>query len=104
MVKHVEEKDFNEVVLENNQLVLVDFWATWCGPCKMIAPILEQLSEDITDVTFVKVDVDNNPGLADKYDISSIPTIILFKGGKQVDKITGFRPKNDFVNMINRNL
>ncbi|GFZ32782.1 thioredoxin [Clostridium zeae] len=104
MVKHVEEKDFNEIVLENNQLVLVDFWATWCGPCKMIAPILEQLSEDMTDVTFVKVDVDNNPGLADKYDISSIPTIILFKGGNQVDKITGFRPKNDLVNIINRNL
>lgn len=104
MVKHVEEKDFNEVVLESNQLVLVDFWATWCGPCKMIAPILEQLSEEMTEVTFVKVDVDNNPGLADKYDISSIPTVILFKGGNQVDKITGFRPKNDFINMINRNL
>ncbi|GFP77800.1 thioredoxin [Clostridium fungisolvens] len=104
MVKHVEEKDFNEIVLESNKLVLVDFWATWCGPCKMIAPILEQLSEEMTEVTFVKVDVDNNPGLADKYDISSIPTIILFKGGNQVDKLTGFRPKNDLVNIINRNL
>ncbi|QAA30888.1 thioredoxin [Clostridium manihotivorum] len=104
MVKHVEENDFNEVVLESEQLVLVDFWATWCGPCKMVAPILEQLSEEMSNVTFAKVDVDNNPNLADKYEIASIPTIMLFKNGEMVNKVTGFRPKSELLDLINRGL
>ena len=83
-----------------NGLTLVDFWATWCGPCRMVAPIVEELASETPDVTFAKVDVDENPDVAMGLGITSIPTLILFKNGKLVDKLIGARPKQDIKQMI----
>ena len=81
-------------------LTLVDFWATWCGPCRMVAPIVEELASETPDVTFAKVDVDENPDVAMGLGITSIPTLMLFKNGKLVDKLIGARPKQDIRQMI----
>lgn len=94
MVQHVSELDFNEVVLNYEGVVLVDFWATWCGPCKMIAPVVEEVSNEVSNARFVKVDVDENESLANKYQISSIPTLMIFKNGTPVDTLVGFMPKD----------
>lgn len=99
-MKIVNEKEFNEVY--NNGIVLVDFYADWCGPCKMVAPVLDELSSEVTDVTFVKVNVDNDSALAQKYGVQSIPTLILFKDGEIVDKAMGFQPKPGLLNFINK--
>ena len=79
MVMHVSASDFEEEVLKEKGVVVVDFWATWCGPCKMIAPIVEELDEEMSNVKFVKVDVDKNPQIANQYKIVSIPTLKIFK-------------------------
>ncbi len=83
-----------------NGLTLVDFWATWCGPCRMVAPIVEELAAETPDVTFAKVDVDENPDVAMGLGITSIPTLMLFKDGKLVDRLIGARPKQDIKQMI----
>lgn len=96
MSKPVEIQDgnFDNIVLQSKTPVLVDFWAEWCGPCRMVAPVVEELAEEYDGkITFAKVDVDQNPQIAGKYGIMSIPTLIIFKGGKPVSNIVGFRPK-----------
>ncbi len=96
-------KTFDDDVLKKEGLVLVDFWAPWCGPCRMVGPIVEEISEEYTDEVLVaKVNVDNNQDLAAKYGVQSIPTILLFKDGKQVDSLIGARPKSDFDNIIKK--
>lgn len=86
-------------------LVLVDFWATWCGPCKMLAPVLDELDQDMGDkVKIVKVDVDENPETAAKFGVMSIPTLIVFKDGEQVDKTIGFQPKEALAELLNKHL
>ena len=98
------EQQFSEKVLSSNKLVLVDFFATWCGPCHMIAPILEQVSKESDgNYEVYKVDVDQNENLARTYGVMSIPTMIIFKDGKPVDKVIGFRPKNQIVDILNAN-
>ena len=86
---HVNESDFREQVLENSGTVLVDFWANWCGPCRMLGPVLEQLAADRPDVTVAKVDVDENPGLAQRFGVSSIPTLVVIRDGKAVKGVVG---------------
>lgn len=104
MVKQVSEQDFNNEVLKENGVVVVDFWATWCGPCKMIAPIIEDLSAQLGDVKFVKLDVDKNPSIANDFKITTIPTLKMFKNGEVVDTVVGFRPKDDLEDTIKKHI
>ena len=94
MVMHVSASDFEEEVLKEKGVVVVDFWATWCGPCKMIAPIVEELDEEMSNVKFVKVDVDKNIQIANQYKIVSIPTLKIFKDGKLINTLIGFKTKD----------
>lgn len=103
MPKHIGDNNFNEEVLNSKELVLVDFFATWCGPCKMVAPILEDLESEMIDIKFVKVDVDESPLVANQYGIQSIPTLKVFKDGKVVDTVVGFLPKEQIKSLIERN-
>ncbi|MDP6605824.1 MAG: thioredoxin [Dehalococcoidia bacterium] len=92
---------FQSDVLDNDTPVLVDFWAPWCGPCRMVAPIVEELSDDYAGkVKFVKLNTDDNPQIAGKYGIRSIPTLLVFKGGEPVSQIVGFRPKSDLAKRL----
>jgi thioredoxin 1 len=92
-VREVGDTDFEEVVLRAEGPVVVDFWAPWCGPCKAVAPVLEQLDEAHAAVEFVTVDIDRNPGAAGRYGVLSIPTVILFEGGEPRETVVGARPK-----------
>ena len=92
-VKEVTDATFDNEVLQASRPVVVDFWAPWCGPCKRISPILDELSENREDVHFVKLNVDDNPQTAMKYSVQSIPTIIRFEGGEEAEKAVGALPK-----------
>ncbi len=95
------DQNFKEEI--SNGLVLVDFWAAWCGPCKMIAPVLEELDADMSDkVKIVKVDVDENQQTASEFGIMSIPTLLLMKDGETVDKVVGFRPKEALAELVEK--
>jgi len=97
-IKNCNENDFEDEVLKSNLPVIVDFWAEWCGPCKMLTPILEELSDEMKNViNVVKVNLDNNQDLAMKYSIRSIPTLLLFKEGNLVDTKVGLLPKSEIV-------
>ena len=92
----VNDSNFDQAVLQAGTPVLVEFWATWCAPCRMVAPIVEELAEEYEGkITVVKLDVDQNPKTASKYGIMSIPSLIVFKDGSPVSNLVGFRPKAD---------
>ena len=92
---------FESDVLQHDSPVLVDFWAPWCGPCRMVAPIVEELSDEYDGrVKFVKLNTDENPQVAGKYGIRSIPTLLVFKDGEPVSQIVGFRPKSDLAKRL----
>ena len=95
------KENFKEAVLEETKPVLVDFWATWCGPCKMEAPVLEELAAERDDIVIGKVNVDDEAELANTFQIENIPTLILFKGGEAVRAAVGFRTKEQLLEMIN---
>lgn len=96
----IKTKEEYENILKDNKSVYVDFYADWCGPCKMTGPVVEALSKVYTDVQFVKVNVDNNPEIASMYGIMSIPTLIGFKEGKEVNKTLGFHPQPELDKLI----
>lgn len=104
MVMHVSQNDFNDEVIKHEGVVLVDFWATWCGPCKMIAPVLEDLAAEVTNAKIVKIDVDENPTLANEYGVQSIPTLKIFKNGAEVDTLIGFMPKDALKDAITKHM
>ena len=90
----IDDTNFDQVVLQADKPVLVDLWATWCAPCRMVAPILDELAEEYNGkINFVKVDVDHNPKIAARYGVMSIPTLLIIKNGEPVSNIVGVRPK-----------
>ncbi|KYH35236.1 thioredoxin C-1 [Clostridium tepidiprofundi DSM 19306] len=102
---HVNQGSFVKEVLESDKPVVVDFWAEWCGPCKMLSPVIEEAEKEIAPkAKFVKINVDDNPALAQQFGIASIPTVMVFDKGNVKDTMIGFRPKNDIVNFVERNL
>lgn len=99
------DASFDTDVVNSDGLVLVDFWAAWCGPCKAIAPVLEELAEDYQGrVKIVKVDVDANPQSATRFGIRSIPTLFVFKNGERVETVVGGRPKSEFAALLDKHL
>ncbi|MGB9883413.1 MAG: thioredoxin [Microgenomates group bacterium] len=96
-VVHADKNSFQKEVLEAQGYVLVDFYADWCGPCKMTAPIIEELANELTDIKFVKINVDENPDLASNYQVFSIPTFIIFKNGQAVHQFVGAMGKEGFL-------
>lgn len=99
----VTDSDFENKVLKGTAPVLVDFWASWCGPCKLAEPVLEQLSEEYKDkVVITKLNVDENPKMTEKFGIMSIPTTVLFKDGKEIGRQIGFAGKGKFVELIKK--
>ena len=104
-MKDIKDNLFKGEVLDSEIAVVVDFWAPWCGPCRMVAPIMEELDKQFSEkVKFVKVNIDENPNTLREYGVSSIPTVMVFKDGSPVESIVGFRPKNDFEDVITKYL
>ncbi len=101
MALELTDANFEELVLKSDKPVLVDFWAAWCGPCRMLAPIVEELGKDYADKVVVgKVDVDSNQKYAAQYGVRNIPTVLLFKGGEVVEKQVGVAPKKTYTDKI----
>jgi len=101
----VDDKNFEQVVIKAAKPVVVDFWAEWCAPCRMMAPVIEELAKELAGrVEFAKLNVDHNPQTASRYSIMSIPTLILFKDGKPIKQWVGFRPKAELQKLLEEEL
>lgn len=100
MVKKINNAEFENEVLNGKGIALVDLFADWCGPCQMIAPIIEEISNEKTDVSFFKINVDDTPEVAMKYGVSSIPTLLIFKDGELLNKAVGAYPKDAILKLL----
>lgn len=98
--KKIDSNNFKSDVLDNHKPVVVDFWAEWCGPCKMIAPSLEEISEEMDQVEIAKINIDENPDIAAQFGVRSIPTLMLFKNGEHADTLIGAQSKSKLVDWI----
>lgn len=96
----ITKDNFNNEVMNSEKPVLIDFWASWCGPCRMVSPIVDEIADEVSSVKVVKINVDEQPELAQKYDIMSIPTLMVMKNGKIVNKSVGAKSKQSLIEML----
>ncbi len=96
----VTKENFQEEVMQSNQVVLLDFWASWCGPCKMLMPIIDQVSAEVTDKKICKINVDEQPELASQFGIMSIPTLVVIKNGVEITRTMGVQPKDNILKLL----
>jgi thioredoxin 1 len=100
-VKHLTVANFDEEVLQQTEPVMVDFWAPWCGPCRMLSPIVDELAEELKQIKICKVNIDEEMELAEKYKVMTIPTLLVFNEGKLMNTSVGVKPKSDILKMLN---
>ncbi|HIW81803.1 MAG TPA: thioredoxin [Candidatus Acetatifactor stercoripullorum] len=97
---NITKENFQKEVMESGQPVLLDFWASWCGPCRMVAPVVEEIAQERTDIKVGKVNVDEQPELASRFQVMSIPTLVVIKDGKVANQAVGARPKSQILSLL----
>lgn len=100
---NLTDANFTDVI-NGDKPVLVDFWAAWCGPCRRVAPLLDEIADEREDIAIGKVNVDENPGIAEKFQVRSLPSFVLFAGGEEKDRMMGAMPKKSYVDFIDKNV